>query len=84
MGSIPWAVPILRDMKYLKNEGTSLALACTQTLFYNSFRSLKKKSASEESARERARILALAVNKPLRFIFYHPRSNDHEEKIEGL
>ena len=83
MGSIPWAVPILRDMKYLKNEGTSLALACTQTLFYNSFRSFQKHRRARR-ARERARSLALAVNKPLRFIFYHPRSNDYEEKIEGL
>ena len=28
--------------------------------------------------------LALAVNNPPRFIFYHARSTDFEEKIEGL
>ena len=28
--------------------------------------------------------LALASINPLRFIFYHPRSKDFEDKIEGL
>ena len=63
-----------------------IRLACTQTLFYFSFRSFRKIG-------ERPSIffflhpypLALAVNKsPSVFIFYHARSTVFEEKIEVL
>ena len=66
--------------------------ACTQTLFCFSFGSFRK----HRWARERVRSIyffffpppyhpALAVNKSLGvFIFYHARSTDFEEKVEGL
>ena len=74
--------------------------ACTQTLFYFSFRSFRKHRHARErgehasAEREEEKYIfsfphpypfALAVNKaPAVFIFYHARSTDFEEKIEGL
>ena len=53
--------------------------ACTQTLFYFSFRSFFSFSSASIDP------LAMAVNKSQAvFIFYHGRSTDFEEKIEGL
>ena len=73
-------------------------LACTQTLFYFSFRSFGKhrrarkrgEHASEASEREKEFFfptptpLRCRSITPPRFIFYHACSTDFEEKIEGL
>ena len=60
-------------------------VACKQTLFYFSFRSVQKhRRARERSERARKKTLRLrSINLP-RFIFYHARSTDFEEKIDGL
>ena len=55
---------------------TSISLYIDVVFFFFSF--ISKTSAREASMRERA------VNKTLRFIFYHARSTDFEEKMEGL
>ena len=57
-------------------------VACKQTLFYFSFRSFQKHRRARSRARENERG-ARERNLP-RFIFYHARSTDFEEKIEGL
>ena len=79
-------------------------LACTQTLFYFSFRSFRRHLRAREKEKynvcrhlwEKWGLLSfffpqhypLALSwrsiNPLRFIFYHLRSTDFEEKIEGL
>ena len=50
-------------------------IACTQTLFYFSFRSFRK--------HQRERELAVSKSPPV-YIFYHARSTDFQEKIESL
>ena len=60
-------------------QSTKLQLSlCTNVVLFF----FSKISASEASAREPLSP-SLAVNEPLRFIFYHPRSTDFEEKIEN-
>ena len=71
----------------------NMELACTQTLFYFSYRSFRKHRGARERARTENKELSSSpattrlrwrsIN-PLPFIFYHPRSTDFEEKIEGL
>ena len=55
-------------------------LACTETLFYSSFRSFQNIG---ECASTTTPLRWQLIN-PMRFIFHHPRSTDSEEKIEGL
>ena len=66
-------------------------VACKRTLFYFSFRPFQKHrrgSENKRGARERkipsTTLLRWRSINPLRFIFYHPRSTDFQEKIEGL
>ena len=69
-------------------------LACKQTFFNFSIRSFKKcliflfvmfKNIGELARKKNKYYqLALASINPLRFIFYHSRSKDFEDKIEGL
>ena len=68
-----------------------VSLACTQTLFYFSFRSFRNIGEKKYSIFFSPHLyyLVLVVNKsPAVFIFYHPvyhaRSTDFEEKMEGL
>ena len=57
-------------------------VACSQTLFYFSFRSFRKHRRASSSS-PTPLPFALAVNKsPAVFVFYHARSTDFEEKIE--
>ena len=70
------------------------SIACTETMFYFSFRSFRKhRRARENERRGRERNLSSSsptttplrwrsIN-PLRFIFYHPGSTDFEEKIKA-
>ena len=58
---------ITKGIRNLKGN-KSCRLACTQTLFYFSFRSFRRHRS---------------IN-PLRFIFYHARSTDFEKKNEGV
>ena len=71
----------------------SMELACTQTLFYFSYRYFGKHRGARERARKENKELSSSPTttrlrwrsiNPLPFIFYHPRSTDFEEKIEGL
>ena len=62
--------------------------ACTQTLLHFSFRSFGKHGVRESEASTRAKRASTSlrwrsINSP-RFIFYHARSKDFEEKIEDL
>ena len=64
-------------------------VACTQTLFHFSFRSFQKhRRAPQQSKRARTSPTTTPLRwrsiNPLRFKFYHPRSTDFEENIEGL
>ena len=71
------------------SERKRAVLACTQTLFYFSFRSFRKHRRAREkgnlfSSSPTPTPLVLAVNNsPAVFIFYHARSTNFEEKIEG-
>ena len=77
----------------------SMELACTKTLFCFSIvlfenigelasarervRSARKENKELSSSPTTTRLRWRSIN-PLRFMFYHPRSTDFEEKIEGL
>ena len=71
----------------------SMELACTKTLFCFSYCSFRKHRGARERARKENKELSSSPTttrlrwrsiNPLRFMFYHPRSTDFEEKIEGL
>ena len=46
-------------------------------------RRARKKTKERSSSPTTTRLCCQSIH-PLRFIFYHPRSMDFEEKIEGL
>ena len=67
------------------NNITRFQLACIQTLYMFYFRSFgKHRRARERGEHARKKNLRLRSVNPPRFIFYHARSTDFEEKIEGL
>ena len=84
----------------IHRRGVSLSLACKQTLFYFSFRSFQKHRQAREQierARKKNKVRLFLFSssptttplcwrsiKPLQVTFYHVRSTDFEEKIEGL
>ena len=73
------------------SAGSASASACTQTLFYFSFRSFRKhrracersERARTSAEREKHYFLVLVVYKSPFFIFYHLRSTDFKEINRG-
>ena len=81
----------MRHSRRQQNKSAGEGLACTQMLFYFSFRSLHKHQRGRRWRKKTVFFflhpypLVLAVNNsPAVFVFYHAGSTDFEEKIEGL
>ena len=64
------------------NSNARMVVACTQTLFYFSFRALENIGVRDSKGTPTP-LRWRSINPP-RFIFYHARSTDFEDKIEGL